>query len=35
MRVAQHRPLRKIAVPAKRAEAERVRNWFAQEFWAQ
>jgi hypothetical protein len=32
MRIAQHRPLSGIADPAKRAEAEQVRNWFAQEF---
>jgi hypothetical protein len=32
MRIAQHRPLGKIADLAKRAEAERVRDWFAQEF---
>jgi len=31
-RIAQHRPLRGIADPTKRAEAERVRRWFAQEF---
>jgi len=31
-RIAQHRPLTQIADPTKRAEAERVRRWFAQEF---
>jgi len=31
-RIAQHRPLRAIADPTKRAEAERVRRWFAREF---
>jgi hypothetical protein len=31
-RIAQHRPLREIADPTKRAEAERVRRWFAREF---
>ena len=31
-RIAQHRPLDEIADPAKREEAEQVRNWFAQEF---
>lgn len=31
-RIAQHRPLEEIADPIKRAEAERVRRWFAQEF---
>ena len=30
-RIAQHRPLREIADPTKRAEAERVRRWFVQE----
>ncbi|MBC8448727.1 MAG: nucleotidyl transferase AbiEii/AbiGii toxin family protein [Chloroflexi bacterium] len=32
VRIAQHRPLGEIADPTKRAEAERVRRWFAQEF---
>jgi hypothetical protein len=31
-RIAQHRPLREIADPTKRAEAERVRRWFVREF---
>lgn len=31
-RIAQHRPLREITDPTKRAEAEQVRSWFAQEF---
>jgi len=31
-RIAQHRPLGDITDPAKRAEAEQVRRWFAQEF---
>jgi len=31
-RIAQHRPLKEIADPAARAEAERVRRWFVQEF---
>nr|HID14953.1 hypothetical protein [Anaerolineae bacterium] len=30
-RIAQHRPLSAITDPAKRAEAEEVRRWFAQE----
>jgi hypothetical protein len=32
MRIAQHRPLAGIADPAQRAEAERVRRWFSEEF---
>jgi len=31
-RIAQHRPLREIADPTKRAEAEQVRRWFVEEF---
>jgi len=31
-RIAQHRLLREITDPTKRAEAEQVRSWFAQEF---
>lgn len=31
-RIAQHRPLERIADPHQRAEAARVRAWFAQEF---
>jgi hypothetical protein len=31
-RIAQHRPLDEISDPQKRAEAEEVRRWFAQEF---
>ena len=31
-RIAQHRPLKEIADPAARAEAEQVRRWFVQEF---
>jgi hypothetical protein len=31
-RIAQHRPLNRIADPAQRAEAERVRRWFSEEF---
>jgi len=31
-RIAQHRPLAEISDPAKRAKAEQVRRWFAQEF---
>jgi hypothetical protein len=31
-RIAQHRPLEEISDPQKRAEAEEVRRWFAQEF---
>jgi hypothetical protein len=30
-RIAQHRPLREIADPTKRAEAKEVRRWFVQE----
>ena len=30
-RIAQHRPLESILDPAQREEAERVRNWFAEE----
>jgi hypothetical protein len=30
-RIAQRRPLKEIADPAARAEAERVRRWFVQE----
>lgn len=32
MRIAQHRPLEGISDPAKRAQADRGRDWFAQEF---
>lgn len=31
-RIVQHRPLEGIAEPTDRAEAERVRGWFAKEF---
>ena len=30
-RIAQHRPLKEIADPTQRAEAEQVRRWFVQE----
>ena len=32
MRIAQHRPLKEIADPARQAAAEEVRGWYAQEF---
>lgn len=31
-RIAQHRPLEEIPDPDKRAEAERLRHWFVEEF---
>src|SRR5262245_41617568 len=32
MRICLHRPLERIAEPDQRAEAERVRSWFEEEF---